>query len=122
MGAALVAFLFAGLAMWFILGGISFFDCQDSVLQEKHSPDEKYIATLIERNCGATTDYTTIVNLRRGGAELDSKKDNVLVLEGKRSVTLLWNGENQILLVYSAKDIFHKERKWAGIRVVHRQP
>ncbi|MEK6280524.1 MAG: hypothetical protein AABN95_09255 [Acidobacteriota bacterium] len=38
--------------------------CENTVRSEIKSPDGKYVVTLFERNCGATTDFSTIVSLR----------------------------------------------------------
>jgi hypothetical protein len=39
-----------------------------------NSEDDALVATVFERNCGATTDFSSIVNLQNGSAKFDANE------------------------------------------------
>jgi hypothetical protein len=61
---AAVAVLGAGLSL------VLHFDplCGEELMSEQTSPDGRRIAALMIRNCGATTDYASHVNVRSSGS------------------------------------------------------
>jgi hypothetical protein len=46
--------------------------CGEEILQEQRSPDGRYVAVSMERNCGATTDYVQHINLRAADPKFSS--------------------------------------------------
>jgi hypothetical protein len=72
-------------------------DCEDSVVSEARNPSTGYVATFLERNCGATTDYVSHVVLRESGSDL-SDADDVLVLDYQQSLTLTWTNPRELLI------------------------
>jgi hypothetical protein len=62
--------------------------CANKVLSEIVSPDERYIATVFERSCGATTPYTRIVSVRFKGASFDAASDTSWVFETEDQPTI----------------------------------
>ena len=49
-----------------------FGDCGDTVKAEAVSPDGRYVAAVFERDCGATTNYSTNVSLREVRESFDA--------------------------------------------------
>lgn len=95
-------------------------DCEDAIKVEMKSPDGKYIATLYERDCGATTDFSTIVNLRAGSAKFNGEDERVFVIEGRPQVELVWKGNANLQLDCRgcrAEDIFKQERAWKDVTI-----
>lgn len=60
---------------------------------ELASPDKNYVATVLERNCGATTPYVRVVALRPFGSRLnvESYDDWVFTAEGQPTVEIKWS-------------------------------
>jgi hypothetical protein len=111
------------LALAFTLGGCGTLlrsACDNSVKSEKRSPDGKYVVTLFERNCGATTDFSTIVNLRESSEKLNGDDLGILVVKGQHEIDLTWDGNTGLRLQCSdcrSDDIFKQERKWKDVQI-----
>jgi len=82
------------------------FDCDNDTLREVSSPDGKYVATVFERNCGATTPYYTIVALRLVGTKLnaDRHEDWVFVIKRQSEVQLTWRDVHHLEVLSSESD------------------
>jgi hypothetical protein len=96
--------------------------CSDDVKANSSSPDDKYIATLYERNCGATTDFTTIVNLRSSKEKFDSEKGDIVIIEGRRQVNILWKDERTLQVECKdcrSEDMFKRESVWGDIEILY---
>jgi len=102
-------------------------DCGDTINLEKTSPAQKYVATVFERDCGATTDYSTIVVLRRFGSSFDPESGRIFIMKGRVPVTLTWADSSSLLITRpecgpeddrNVKDkVFKRERKWNGVSI-----
>ena len=57
-----IIFMFRGVQILMFESGIGL--CEDVVMMSKKSPDGKLTASIVERNCGATTDYVYFACLR----------------------------------------------------------
>lgn len=94
--------------------------CENTVKSEIKSPDGKYIVTLLERNCGATTDFSTIVSLRESSTEFKPDDLGVFVVKGQTKIDLTWEGNTRLRLQCQncrADDIFKQERSWKGVEI-----
>ena len=114
------AMLFASLAGCYhlVMG-----DCDDRVKLESVSPNGRYAATVIERDCGATTDYSTLVNLRAASEPLTTTPDSlILALSGKQSVDLDWEGEFQLTVQFPRVDTYTQKLSWNDVQVVYQHP
>jgi hypothetical protein len=95
------AVLLGGAGYLYWINSSSLFQCNDVVKKEASSPDAAYVATFFERNCGATTDYISIVSIRPRADRFDAEKnDAVLVIRGRCPVELLW-GERVLRVSYT---------------------
>ncbi len=101
-------------------GGL-FGECGNVVKAEVVSPSGRYRATVFERNCGATTGYSTHVSLREAREPFDpSKQKRVLTVAGQPTVGLEWNGERALTVVLSGGKTFTKLETWRDVRIVYR--
>ncbi len=94
--------------------------CENTVKSEIRSPDGKYVATLFERNCGATTDFSTIVNLRESSVKFKGDDLGIFIVKGVHALDLVWNGNTKLRLECHdcpADDIFKQERSWRDIEI-----
>jgi hypothetical protein len=116
---AIVLILLVGLGA-VALGLFLASDCEDTVKIEAKSPDGKYVATLYERDCGATTDFSTVVNLRVSSARFKGDDLGVVVLKGQHKLDLAWDGNTKLQLQCHdcrSEDIFKQERIWKNIEI-----
>lgn len=99
-------------------------DCSDQVVSSVTSADGQFVASLVRRDCGATTAYSNLVFLKKSG---DTKgKDSswwgekVYVSQGEMPIALEWRGvELKIRAPMMGKDVFLKRGDWAGVRIVY---
>ena len=94
--------------------------CENTIKLEVKSPDGKYVATLFERNCGATTDFSTIVNLRELSMKFDADNSGVFVVKGQPKIDLTWDSHTSLRLQCQhcrVDDIFKQERTWKDVNI-----
>lgn len=119
----LVAFGVIIAAAWFCASRFSFcYATEDTVQKRLASPDGKYTATVFERDCGATTDYSTMVNIQEGHLKrFNGDSGVVLVIKGRTSVKLTWQDATSLVISCSSSEVFRKETKWKDV-VIHYDP
>ena len=104
-----------GLATLFVFHG-----CEDTIKSETRSPGGKYTATVYERDCGATTDFSTIVSLREASAKFKGDTLGPVIVKGQHKIDLVWNNDTSLRLQCSdcrPEDIFKQERKWKDLEI-----
>lgn len=57
--------------------------CGEDLVTEKASPDGRYVASLMSRNCGATTKYVAHINLRLAGSRFHANFFDGTIKEGE---------------------------------------
>ena len=75
--------------------------CENAVKFDITSPDGKYVATLFERNCGATADFSTVVNLRKASTKFNADDLAILVVRGQTQIDLAWDSNTTLRLAIS---------------------
>ena len=103
--------------------------CGEELIREQHSPDGRYVAVLMERNCGATTRYVEHINLRRADRKFPSgfldgtiKDGEIFTLEnrdGGGSVEFEWVGTTLKIHHPADKGVFKKETTWNDVDVTY---
>lgn len=73
-------------------------NCENSVKSETTSPDGRLVARTCERNCGATTDFSDVVNLQSASAKFDSNDGVLFVAKGQYDVSTKWTGPKSLLI------------------------
>jgi hypothetical protein len=87
----------------------SSFVCIESVESKFPSPGNKIIAVVYTRNCGATTDFVTHVNLHTAGDAIIPDPDGVIhegevFLEvGQKNIGVQWTSEHDLALTAPGK-------------------
>jgi hypothetical protein len=97
-------------------------DCVDNMKYESVSPDRRFVATVFEQSCGATTGFSTQVNIRESSQSFDSKsKGNILVLVtgGRNDIYLSWSDRSHLSVSLLNVEIFKKEEMWNGISITY---
>ena len=80
MSATVVVALGAGVAAWFVHAVAPL--CANEIVQEALSSDERHRAYLFQRDCGATTGFSTQVTITHGSEQLPEEGGNVFVADG----------------------------------------
>jgi hypothetical protein len=96
------------------------FDCDNQILTEVSSPDGRYIASVFERNCGATTPYYRIVALRLAGTKLrgDRHEDWVFAIKERSEVQLSWRDVQHLEVLSNERDVSpHAPKSWKDVEI-----
>lgn len=98
--------------------------CSNLLLEEKISPDGKFIASIFERNCGATTPSVYVVSFRLSSAkiDLDNFDDWVFTIHGQSKLKARWEKNDELTIFYSNTGDNPTQRKeWKGIKVSYKK-
>jgi len=79
---------YTGCLLGFLLAACN--PCSDEILSETTSPDGVLTATFFIRNCGATTDFSSIVSIHRKSEGFRNDDGIVFVANGQNQPTLNW--------------------------------
>ena len=92
--------------------------CVDETKREVLSADGAYVAAFFERNCGATTDYTSIVTLRNRGDRFDGDKNEaILVIDGPCTIDLAWTGRTLTASYAKSCSLVRRSASWRDVTV-----
>ena len=96
--------------------------CDVQPLGESVSPNGAYVATVTERDCGATTPFVRVVSLRRKGSPFDPDDDAnwVFTVHGRARIELSWAGNSVLgISLGGAGDVATKRYSWKDIDIVY---
>ena len=113
---SVVLVIISAACLWLFLSP----NCEDAIKREVRSPNGKYIATLYERDCGATTNFSTIVSLRASTDKFNGENGRIFVAEGQFQVSLVWKDDMNLRIECSkcrSNDIFKQEMNWQDISI-----
>lgn len=131
VGASWLAGGCAALAGVAALAWSSFFGdmCANEVIREAISPDGKKKVVVFQRNCGATTDFSTQASLLSVGESLSNGGGNIFSADtnhgavpagpgGGPELLVSWVGLHEIVLEHHAQArVFASEASIADVRV-----
>ena len=89
----------------------------DTILSETVSPDGKNVATVFERDCGATTDFSRILVLRKSGTRFNPDRSRVFVVAGRPRVEANWSETSKLTVRCKTNKIFKSDEKWQNVRI-----
>ena len=93
----------------FLINRVSLFDCEDVVLQQKASPNGLQIVTVFSRDCGATTNIATSVNIQHSYEKFDLKRGKIiLTVENSPPISVDWDRDSYVILTYPPIETFIK--------------
>lgn len=96
--------------------------CQNTSLVSSESPSHKVVATVFERNCGATTDFSRMVSLSSPGSDIFDDRRVVYIVNGQHDVEIEWADADTVRITCSTcadKDIFRKSVKIDNVEIVY---
>ena len=85
--------------------------CSDEIKMEQSGPQGTLKATWFVRNCGATTDFSTIVSVHRPGISYKDGGGIVFVATGRGQLRMSWDDARHLRIECvgcQRKDIFRK--------------
>lgn len=103
--------------------------CDNDLVKETLSPDGKWKAVVFQRDCGATTGFSTQLSVLKAAKNLPNRNGNVLIADTDhgKAPAAKWGGpdvqarwpSNNILQVsfHPATRIFKQEMKFAEVTV-----
>jgi hypothetical protein len=98
--------------------------CGEEMVMEKASPDGRYVATLMSRNCGATTHYVAHINLRLATSRFRANFFDGTITDGeiwgssKYGVErFCWSGSRRIGIGYPPDDGGHQQKTWRDVTI-----
>jgi hypothetical protein len=97
--------------------------CDSKVLWENVAPGRNSVMTSSQLDCGATTDYTIVLSVRKEGAVLDLKKEGDVVLTMDRAdhVQAKWFNDSEIDVVLPATGrVFKQKFQWGDVKIIYR--
>ncbi len=104
--------------------------CGNNIVEEVKSPNGQFKAVIFERNCGATTGFSTQVSILSAQTSLSNESGNVFVADdGDRKTVLAgrgngpsvwakWLGPNKLKIVYDrGARTFSMEKQYQGVSI-----
>lgn len=126
VGVALVFVVIFTAAKFFFAGIDALSLCDEQIEQEVISPSNKYVAALIIRNCGATTNYVTHINLRHVGESIPVGTEGVvslgevLLMDGQPQIKMFWRDDVHLEIRIMEQNKAAKStmrRQWDSVRI-----
>ncbi len=96
--------------------------CSDEVRTKLLAPDSAMAATAYVRNCGATTDYSSIVSVHRESDSFRDEAQRVLVVQGRHEFQLNWRDARTLVVRCvdcEREDIFREVDMLNGVAIVY---
>jgi hypothetical protein len=103
--------------------------CGNRIAQEIPSPDGRWKAVIYERDCGATTDFSTQISIVKRQDDVGDENGNVFIADsddgsvpvsglGVLAVDVTWTPSGTLTVHYPQKArVFRKESHAAGVSV-----
>jgi hypothetical protein len=89
--------------------------CGNDIKQELISPDGRYTATAFIRDCGATTDFSPQVYVRRTGKNM-AATGNVYIGDHSNEIKIRWLSANELEISSSGK-LVNALKEFEDIRI-----
>jgi len=96
--------------------------CRNETNLEVNSPDSTYVASVSERDCGATTDFSTIVSIRKTGIQIVGDEGIIFLVKGESKIRLSWITDRKLQIDCpdcSTNHTFRKEKNWNDVQIIY---
>lgn len=97
--------------------------CADAEILRRESPDRQYVAYVLRRDCGATTDFVTHILLERQAGWF-RRGATVLSVAGSPEVSLTWASPTELAVALRkcARDpVYQRTATWRNVRLTYRE-
>ena len=107
--------------------------CSNLVIKRIPSPDGKYIAVIFDRNCGATTGFSTQISLITSDSKLLNESGNIFIANtnhgeapsaewGGPDAEVFWKNSKLLMIQHHAKaQVFKAEQKYQDIMIEYKK-
>ena len=82
------------------------------------SPDKKHKAVVFQRDCGATTDFSTQLSIIETDKELENNVGNIFIIDGEPkfvSPEIYWKSDKELVVNRSVSGIEYKAETEIGV-------
>lgn len=94
--------------------------CNDVILNEYLSPTKDTVVRSYERDCGATTDFSTIVSIGKSSQLPQENLTLIAAAKGRISLNIEWITESQ-LRIKSTGSFVNKRDRFENIAITYQQ-
>lgn len=111
LGGLVVLLAIVGVSIWYAMQQFNVGMCGNTETRTVVSPDGQIKAVVFERDCGATTGFSTQVSILRANQTLPDDGGNVLVTDASEASTVhvVWTGARTLQIQYPAQaTVFHQ--------------
>ena len=101
--------------------------CANKTDYSIQSPDGNFIVHVYERDCGATTDFSTQISILKSNKKLKNENGNIFIATGGKaslstpgtiSTEIIWENDNSIIIRYDGKaEVFKSVKSLNGIKI-----
>jgi len=95
----------------FLIWLVSCNPCSDTPRSKATSPDGQLVANFYERDCGATTDFSSDVNVQRSSDKFRADEGVVFIAKGRYDLSVEWTGPRTLRITCPScarKNVFHE--------------
>ncbi|QBG37146.1 DUF5412 family protein [Litorilituus sediminis] len=96
--------------------------CENQVFAEQLSPNKTYKAVLFQRDCGATTGFSSQVSLLNADSTLANESGNIMVVDGhpdNNAITLTWSSNDELVISQARFSRQYKaEQTWGSFNKI----
>jgi hypothetical protein len=82
----------------YLISLLSCSPCSDTPKSKAVSADGQLAANVYERNCGATTDFSSMVNVQKASDKFDGDEGRLFVANGRYDISVTWIGPRVLLI------------------------
>lgn len=109
------AYMISAVVVTVMLSGCGDSLCANEVISEIASPNGSMKIVVFERNCGATTGFSTQGSLLRVRELLPDQGGNVFVSDGyEKNIQVEWDGNDRVTIRHPAELRFYRQEKRVG--------
>jgi len=94
--------------------------CSNTPIENIASPDKNWEVILFERDCGATTDFSSQISLLQAGEKLQNEGGNIYIADGtSKNYRINWISSSVVKITGNSRRIVKKITQLNGIHFVY---
>ena len=105
----------------YVLGNLFSGMCGNEIFSEVQSPDGKFRAVVFQRDCGATTGFSTQISILLAKDKLENEGGNIFIVDGHpndRKIGITWEGPKKLKSNNGSGLPSHKkESRYQGVSI-----
>jgi hypothetical protein len=115
--------IFSGVVLVFLHFSFSAM-CGNEIYKTFESPDKKLKAVIFQRDCGATTGYSTQISIIKNSRKLPNKAGNIFTTDGRpeeNHIAITWLADRKIELQEHTTKFYCKETSMNGVEITYKR-